>query len=102
MSCGFVGARPYGNINALYLHRRPRMATDYLPQGMVKHTISLRIGHPDPATLTTPELQAAVQSAARSVAALQYGPERGTPALISYLVEKLNREQKLSLRPEQM
>lgn len=76
------------------------MITNDMPQGAAKNTISLRMGHPDPATLLTPEMQTAVQSI--SAAALQYGPERGTTTLISYLVEKLNREQNLSIRPAQM
>jgi len=76
------------------------MATDHMPQGTAKHTIALKMGHPDPATLLTPELKNALQSV--STAALQYGPEQGTKALISYLVDKLNSEQRLGIRPEQM
>ena len=33
-----------------------------LPQGTTASTISLLLGHPDPSTLTTPEMQDAVQS----------------------------------------
>ncbi len=67
--------------------------------------ISLMIGHPDPATLTTPELQAAVEQILHSrqfYRALQYGPEHGTPDLITYLVDKLNRDQTLNLKHENL
>lgn len=79
-------------------------ATD-LPQGMTRDTISLLLGHPDPATLLTDEFQAAMQNAMnqpRSYAALQYGPEQGTPRLIQFLVGRLNREQQLTLQPDQV
>jgi DNA-binding transcriptional MocR family regulator len=79
-------------------------ATD-LPQGMTRNTISLLLGHPDPATLLTAEFQAAIQNAMsqpRSYAALQYGPEQGTPRLIQFLVDRFNREQQPALRPEQV
>src|SRR4051794_28137629 len=78
------------------------MVTNDLPQGMAKGTISLLLGHPDPATLLTPEMQEAIRSAMshpQSYTALQYGPEQGTQSLCQYLVEKLNREQDLSLEP---
>ena len=81
------------------------MVANNLPQGVSQSMISLRIGHPDPTTLFTLELQAAVQSmlnSPRSVAALQYGPEQGSPNLINVLVERLNRVQGLSLRPENL
>lgn len=76
-------------------------ATD-LPQGIAPNTISLLLGHPDPATLLSPELRAAMErviSSPQALPALQYGPEQGTQALIEILVERINREQGLSLQP---
>src|SRR6266566_1872939 len=71
-------------------------------QGGVPNTIPLLFGHPDPATLLTPELRQAMEQAIGSPhasAALQYGPEQGTQNLIEVLVEKIKREQELSLQP---
>lgn len=71
-----------------------------MAQGTAQNLISLMIGHPDPATLSTPELEAAVESvmhSSRLRSALQYGPEQGTPGLRQYLVDKFNREQRLSV-----
>jgi 2-aminoadipate transaminase len=71
-----------------------------LPQGMRENVISLLFGHPDPATLLTPELQQAIQRFVSSpfyTTGLQYGPEQGTGSLIRFLVEKINREQGLSI-----
>ncbi len=79
------------------------MTTNNLPQGTVQNTIPLLLGHPDPATLLTPELHHAMQHSINSpqlLTALQYGPERGTQSLIDFLVGKINREQALSLRSE--
>jgi 2-aminoadipate transaminase len=73
-----------------------------LPQGMTQNTISLLFGHPDPSTLLTPELLNAMQHAMISpqfYTALQYGAEQGTRSLINFLVEKINREQGLSIQP---
>jgi 2-aminoadipate transaminase len=73
-----------------------------LPQGMQQGTISMLLGHPDPATLLTPELHVAmvqVMSSPQSLAALQYGPEQGTQGLITFLVEKIQHEQGLTLQP---
>jgi len=78
------------------------MTSQDLPQGMAEHTIPLMLGHPDPATLLTPELLDAMQrviSSPQAYMALQYGPEQGTQSLIKFLVEKINREQGLSLQP---
>ena len=77
------------------------MTSNDLPQGTAPNTISLLFGHPDPSTLLTPELRNAMQhfmSSAQSYAALQYGPEQGPQSLINFLVEKINREQGLSLQ----
>src|SRR5947208_1966208 len=78
------------------------MTSNDLPQGMTQNTISLLLGHPDPTTLLTPELRDAMQqviSSPRAYTALQYGPEQGTQSLINFLVEKINREQNLSIQP---
>ncbi len=78
------------------------MTSQDLPQGMAEHTIPLMLGHPDPATLLTPELLNAMQrviSSPQASTALQYGIEQGTQSLIKFLVEKINREQGLSLQP---
>jgi 2-aminoadipate transaminase len=78
------------------------MSSPDLPQGGAPNTIPLMLGHPDPATLLTPELRQAMEhviSSPHSYAALQYGPEQGTQNLIEVLVEKINREQELSLQP---
>lgn len=77
------------------------MTSHDLPQGMTENTISLLLGHPDPATLFTPELREAMQrvvSSPQSYTALQYGPEQGTQSLINVLVEKIQREQDLPLQ----
>jgi 2-aminoadipate transaminase len=77
------------------------MTSNDLPQGTAPNTISLLFGHPDPSTLLTPELRNAMQhfmSSPQSYAALQYGPEQGPQSLINFLVEKINREQGLSLQ----
>src|SRR5258708_10187135 len=74
-------------------------------QGTTQGTISLLLGHPDPATLLTPEMHDAIHGALsrpQAYSALQYSPEQGTPNLIAYLVEKINREQGLSLRYENL
>ncbi|MFL5694139.1 MAG: PLP-dependent aminotransferase family protein [Ktedonobacteraceae bacterium] len=71
-----------------------------LPQGMAPNTIPLLFGHPDPATLLTPELLDAMQriiSSPQAYTGLQYGPEQGTQSLINFLVEKIKREQDLSI-----
>jgi 2-aminoadipate transaminase len=60
----------------------------------------LVFGHPDPTTLPVDGLRAATEAVLRGPQArlaLQYGPEQGTPALIDYLVKKLNREEGLGL-----
>src|SRR5215467_7306137 len=78
------------------------MISPDLPQGGAPNTIPLLFGHPDPATLLTPELRQAMErviSSPYSYAALQYGAEQGTQNLVEVLVEKINREQELSLQP---
>ncbi len=74
------------------------------PQGMTTNTISLMLGHPDPATLLSEEFldtaNRVLSSPALALGALQYGKEQGNAALIEYLVGKINREQGLSLSAE--
>jgi 2-aminoadipate transaminase len=77
----------------------PMISSD-LPQGMKENAISMLFGHPDPGTLLTSELQQAIQRfmvSPQYTAGLQYGPEQGTQSLIRFLVEKINREQGLSI-----
>jgi 2-aminoadipate transaminase len=78
------------------------MTINDLPQGTTADSIPLMLGHPDPTTLMTPELREAMQrfiSSPQAYLALQYGPEQGAGSLIDFLVEKINREQGLSLQP---
>jgi len=78
------------------------MTSHDLPQGTAQNAISLMLGHPDPSTLLTPELRNAMQHliiSPQAYTALQYGPERGTQSLIDVLVEKIHREQGLSIQP---
>src|SRR5690348_3045962 len=77
------------------------MSFSELPQGGIPNTIALRLGHPDPTTLLTPELRQAlfqVISSPKATMALQYGAEQGAPGLLNVLVEKLNREQHLTVQ----
>ncbi len=81
------------------------MQSHPIAQGVTANTISLLLGHPDPATLFTPEFQDAVHRVLTSPhphQPLQYGVEQGTPALIDYLVEKFNREQPISISADQV
>jgi 2-aminoadipate transaminase len=81
------------------------MTTNNLPQGTAQNTISLLLGHPDPATLMTPEFREAMQSTLNQPQAyrsLQYGPEQGSQGLIDFLVAKVNREQKLAIQPDNL
>lgn len=81
------------------------MTVTDLPQGMAENTIPLSFGHPDPATLPTLALREAmerVMTGPRADIALQYGAEQGTQSLIEVLVEKINREQGLTLQAENL
>src|SRR5438552_1429167 len=78
------------------------MISNELPQGVSRNTIPLKLGPPDPETLLTPELRNAMLQVINSRDAyttLQYGAEQGTQSLINFLVEKIHREQGLSLQP---
>ncbi|MEO8608516.1 MAG: PLP-dependent aminotransferase family protein [Chloroflexota bacterium] len=75
------------------------------PQAASANTISLLLGFPDPTTLDTPQFQDAVRSvmaSPRIFEALQYGDEQGNFALINFLIERINREQNLSIQPDQL
>src|SRR6266700_4603980 len=77
------------------------MISNDLPQGMLQNTIPLMFGHPDPETLLTPELRNAmlyVINSPHAYTTLQYGAGQGPQSLIDFLVEKINREQGLSLQ----
>ncbi len=76
-----------------------------LPQGTTRNTISLMLGHPDPATLLTPELLNAMQHVIRSpraAIALQYGAEQGAQSLLTFLKDKIKREQSLPVQIENL
>jgi 2-aminoadipate transaminase len=78
------------------------MISNDLPQGVLQNTIPLMFGHPDPETLLTSELHNAMLHVINSpdaYRALQYGANQGTQSLIDFLVEKIQREQGLSLQP---
>src|SRR5438034_3692139 len=69
---------------------------------MSRNIIPLSLGHPDPETLLTAELHNAMLQVINSPDAyttLQYGAGQGPQGLINFLVEKINREQGLTLQP---
>ncbi len=81
------------------------MTPNDIPQHTVQNTISLRLGDPDLTTLATEELRSTVQMIINSpdfYRGLQYGPEEGIQSLITFLVEKINREQGTSMGPANM
>ncbi len=72
------------------------------PEKAGRPTISLKLGHPDTTTLATPELRAAMATAMDApdfYIGLHYGLEQGTRSLVEFLVEKISREQGISIRP---
>lgn len=76
-----------------------------LPQGITQNTISFLLGLPAPEALRIPEFQQSAHDIITHLPnsqALQYGPEQGYPGLITVLQEKINREQQLSLRLENL
>ncbi len=81
------------------------MNAEELPQGVRPGTVSFVFGHADPATLPVDDLRAAADAALsgrRARLVLQYGPEQGPPALIDYLVDRLNRQESLGLTRENL
>jgi DNA-binding transcriptional MocR family regulator len=81
--------------------KEPDMTLSHLPQGVAPNTIALRLGHPDPTTLLSPELRQAMYqliSSPQAASALQYGAEQGAQSLLEILVEKINREQQLAVQ----
>lgn len=76
-----------------------------LPQGVAAGTISLALGHPDRAALPVEALAAAAQSALGGPyrqAALEYGPEPGTPRLVEALIQRFGDAEQLALMPENL
>lgn len=72
------------------------------PQGTAEHGLSLMLGHPDPTLLLTPELRTVMQevlSSPQAYQGLQYGPEQGTQSLLTFLAERISREQGISIEP---
>src|SRR5258707_7172477 len=81
------------------------MTSPDLHQKTAEHSILLSFGQPDPETLPIAELCEAllhVMNGPEVGAALQYGAEQGTRSLLEVLVEKINREQWLAVRPENL
>lgn len=75
------------------------------PGDGVQHPVLLRLGEPDAKTLATPELCSAIEATITSpdfYRGLHYGPEEGAAELIEMLVDKVNREQGLSITPANM
>jgi 2-aminoadipate transaminase len=73
-----------------------------LPQGVSAGTISLALGHPDRDALPVEALAAATQSTLTGPhrhAALEYGPEPGTPRLIEALIQRFGNDERLALTP---
>jgi 2-aminoadipate transaminase len=70
------------------------------PQGTAEQGISLMLGHPDPTLLLTPELRSVMQevfSSPQAYQGLHYGPEQGTQSLLTFLAERISREQGISV-----
>jgi len=81
------------------------MSSQELPQGVSAGAISLVFGHPDAGTLPVDDLHAAAEAVLhgpQARLALAYGPELGAPALVEYLIGKLNGEEGLGLTPDRM
>lgn len=81
------------------------MTVQALPQGVLSGTISLVFGHPDASTLPVDDLLAAAKEVLRGPPArlaLAYGAEQGLPALIEYLVGRLNRDEGLGLTQDNL
>ncbi len=72
--------------------------------GAPRALISFAFGLPDAPSFPSEELAAATDLVLRehSDRALQYGPAQGQPRLIEALLEKLNREESLTLGPENL
>jgi len=81
------------------------MSTQPSFQGADARTISLVFGHPDASTLPADDLLGAAQAVLRGPparAALAYGNEQGTPDLMEFVRDKLNRQEGLALSPDQV
>jgi 2-aminoadipate transaminase len=81
------------------------MSDQALPQGVLPNTISLVFGHPDAGTLPVDDLLTAalaVLNESRARLALAYGAEQGVPALIDFLMGRLNDIEALGLTRENL
>jgi 2-aminoadipate transaminase len=77
-------------------------SAEHTGPGPGRGPIALMLGHPDPATLATPEFRSAVAAATDApdfYEGLQYGLDAGTRNLRELLQEKSSREQGLSIGP---
>ncbi|MCY4062686.1 MAG: PLP-dependent aminotransferase family protein [Chloroflexi bacterium] len=81
------------------------MNPDSTPQGVVAGSIPLFAGHPSFDLLPVDALQRVIAAAwqGRGVARfLNYGDEQGSPQLIEFLVERLNRREDLDISRENL
>lgn len=98
------GIVPSLDLSPLLSRRARNAPAGLLLDGMdeVGNTISFAFGFPDPASLPADEVSAATARAlaARGQAALQYGDYAGYSGLIDALLEKLERDQEIRARRE--
>ncbi len=81
------------------------MNLESTPQGVVAGSIPLFAGHPSRDLLPIDGLRrviAAAWQAGRVARFLDYGDEQGNPQLIDFLVERLNRREKLGISRENL
>ncbi len=81
------------------------MPGESAPQGVVAGSIPLFAGHPAPELLPTAALRQVIEGAWAGRATgrfLNYGDERGDPQLLDFLAERVNREESLCLKRENL
>jgi len=74
------------------------------PQHIEPDTISFSHGHPDRSSLPVANLRTATMAAVKSqtLSMYEYGPERGENGLITYIANKLNRDENLNIDDENL
>jgi 2-aminoadipate transaminase len=74
------------------------------PQHVEPKTISFSFGYPDRSSLPATDLQAATMAAfkSRNLSMFDYGPIRGEKGLITYITNKLNRDENLIIDDENL
>lgn len=81
------------------------MEQTYFPQGTGNDSIAMALGHPALEALPWEDLR---QSATRALTApqayqaLQYGDDWGVPELVTYLVNRINRTEAISISPKNL